>query len=140
MFALLSKAGNLHLPVDITCNLFDILVLPILLYGCEVWGIENCDQVEIFYRNFLRRLLKVNKLTPNCMLYGELGKYKIKSIISKRMINFWSRLVTGKQSKFSFRLYSLVKSMDDSVTDFSSKWISKIKETLNLCGFSFIWR
>lgn len=140
MFALLSKAAKLMLPFDITCDLFDKLVLPILLYGCEVWGIENIDYIEIFYKQFLRRLLKVNKFTANCMLYGEVGKYKLHNTVAKRMINFWSRLVTGKQTKFSFRLYSLIKSMDESLnTNYSSEWTNKIRYTLNHCGFSNIW-
>ena len=76
MFALLTKATKMHLPTDITLNLFDSLVLPILLYGCEVWGVEKCEQIEVFYRKFLKRLLKLHKFTPNCMVYGETGKSK----------------------------------------------------------------
>lgn len=34
MFCLLTKASKLFLPIDITCDLFDRLVLPILIYGC----------------------------------------------------------------------------------------------------------
>ena len=58
MFALLSKAANLHLPIDVTCDLFDKIVLPILVYGSEIWGLENVNQIEIFYRKFLKKLLK----------------------------------------------------------------------------------
>ena len=36
MFLLLRKCRQLQLPVDIQLELFDILVKPILLYGCEV--------------------------------------------------------------------------------------------------------
>ena len=140
MFALLTKAAKLHLPIDITCDLFDKLVLPILLYGCEVWGFEKLDHIEIFYRNFLRRVLKVNKLTVNCMLYGEVGKYKLANVIYKRMVNFWSRIITGKESKYSFRLFNLIKCMHDSnSSSYTSKWIIKTKEIIDLCGFSNIW-
>ena len=140
MFALISKAAKLHLSIDITCDLFDKIVLPILLYGCEVWGFENLKHIEIFYRNFLRRILKVNKLTVNCMLYGEVGKYKIASIIKSRTINFWSRLVTGKQDKYAFRLYSLLLSLHTSdENSFSSRWINNTINIFNACGFSNIW-
>ena len=71
MFALLSKAAKLHLPIDVTCDLFDKIVLPILLYGSEIWGLENVNQIEIFYRKFLKKLLKISKSTPNCIVYGE---------------------------------------------------------------------
>ena len=36
MYALLDKVYKLCLPVDISLELFDQLVLPVLLYGCEV--------------------------------------------------------------------------------------------------------
>ena len=37
MFGLRKKCRNLMLPLDIQTELFDRLVVPILLYGCEVW-------------------------------------------------------------------------------------------------------
>ena len=58
IYALLSKAAKLHLPIDVICDLFDKIVLPILLYGGEIWGFENVTQVEIFYRKFLKKFLK----------------------------------------------------------------------------------
>ena len=39
MFALLSKGRRLKLPIDIMLDLFDKTVVPVLLYGCEVWGL-----------------------------------------------------------------------------------------------------
>ena len=42
MFALLRKSRKLQLPVDIQLQLFDSMVVPILLYGSEViTGFEN---------------------------------------------------------------------------------------------------
>jgi hypothetical protein len=138
MFALLTKATNLHLPIDITLSLFDSLVLPILLYGCEIWGFENCDQIEVFYRKFLKRILNLNKYTPNCIVYGEVGKMSLKSIIHTRMATFWCRIVTGKQTKLSFILYSLTKSFNDDISNtFKSSWISKIKEILSHSGLGY---
>ena len=69
MFSMLVKARQLSLPIDIKCDLFDKIVLPVLLYGCEIWGHRSIDKLEIFYRNFL---LKLNKSTPSGMVYGEL--------------------------------------------------------------------
>jgi len=41
MFALLSKGRMHQLPTDVMLELFDKTVLPIMLYGCEVWGFGN---------------------------------------------------------------------------------------------------
>ena len=46
LYSLLSKAGTLQLPVDIQIELFEKLVKPIRLYGCEVWGFGNVDVIE----------------------------------------------------------------------------------------------
>ena len=41
MFALLRRNRQLNLPLDIQLEIFDSLVLPILTYGREVWGIKH---------------------------------------------------------------------------------------------------
>ena len=46
MFSVLRKSRKLHLPVDLQLQLFDSMVMPILLYGSEVTGFENTDILE----------------------------------------------------------------------------------------------
>ncbi len=38
MFSLLSKCNVLELPLDLQFELFDKMIVPVLRYGCEVWG------------------------------------------------------------------------------------------------------
>ena len=42
----MKKIRNLDLPIDIIIDLFNKTVKPILLYGCELWGISNIDILE----------------------------------------------------------------------------------------------
>ena len=74
MFSLISKARKLNLPIDIQLELFDQLVRPILLYGCEVWAFGDISYVEKFYLKFCIQLLRLRTSTANCMIYGELRK------------------------------------------------------------------
>ena len=46
-YALLSKIRKLRLPVDLSLDLFDQLVFPVLTYGCEVWGCSNIGQIVV---------------------------------------------------------------------------------------------
>ena len=46
MFALLAKCRKFNLPIDLQFELFDKSVLPILLYGSEIWGYENTSLIE----------------------------------------------------------------------------------------------
>ena len=83
MFNLSVNARKLSLPVDGQCELFDLLVSPILTYGCEVWGFCNLSAIELFHRKYLKYLLKLNKSTSNCMVYGETGRVKLEVIVKK---------------------------------------------------------
>ena len=56
------------------------MVLPLLLYGCEVWGYENVDIFNSVQIHFLRHVIPVTKTTAICMLCGELGRMPIELI------------------------------------------------------------
>lgn len=84
MFALTTKARRLHLPVDIQCELFDKMVTPILLYGSEYWGFNCINQIEIFVRKFLKNVLHLPKATPNCIVYGETGRFPLQLAVEKK--------------------------------------------------------
>ena len=61
LFGLKLKKEKYDLPFDIMLDLFDKMILPILLYGCETWGYEALEKIEVFYRKFLKEILKLNK-------------------------------------------------------------------------------
>ena len=138
MFNLICKAKKLCLPLDIQCALFDQLVVPILLYGSEIWGFCNLDSIEMFHKKFLKSILKLNRGTANCMVYGELGRFSLISTVEKRLINFWARISQGKKSKLSYLIYSLLRQLHDC-GDFKSMWINKVKSVLDKCGMSNLW-
>ena len=124
MYALISKSRKLqNLPIDIQLHLFDSLVVPILLYGCEIWGFENNSMIEKLHLKYCKTILHVKKSTPSCMVYGELGRFPLDIRIKCRLITFWSRLVS---SDLCFRtsciLYNLMYSLyvKDS---FHSNWL-----------------
>ena len=71
--------------------MFDSMVLPLLLYGCEIWGYENVDIFNSVQINF-------KKATPIFMLYGELGRTSIELTIYRKMLCYWARIISGKQS------------------------------------------
>ena len=65
MFALLNKCNTLDSPIDVQLDLFDKTILPIMIYGCEVWGYENVKILELIQLRFCKYILKVKKSTPN---------------------------------------------------------------------------
>jgi hypothetical protein len=72
------KLGRLY-NLSIKCQLdfFDQMVKPVLLYGCEIWGMGNNDILERVHLTFCKSLLNLRTSTPSCKVYGELGRYLI---------------------------------------------------------------
>ena len=138
LYTLIAKARKLNLPIDIQCHLFDTCIVPILLYGSEVWGFADITQVERVQTFFCKYILKLHKGTANCITLGELGRYKLDLFIKQRMLNFWARLVTGKTSKIAYRMYNIIKSENDNGS-FSSKWLKCIKGSLENMGLGYVW-
>ena len=91
LFVLTEKAMMLHLPADIVLELFETCVVPVLLYGAEIWSWENPRDIEIFHCNFLQSLLKTFKFTPNCILYAKLVPITCQQrLIYKWYISGWN--------------------------------------------------
>ena len=94
------KIRKLGLPVDIQLKLFDTMIAPILLYGSEVWGYENCEVIEAYHFRFCKMMLHLKPSTPKVMVYGELGRFPMLIFIQARMINFWTKVVCSKKTSY----------------------------------------
>ena len=138
MFSVIKKARSLQLPLDVQLHLFHSTVMPIALYGCEVWGYEDCGMVERLHLKFCKYILRVKSSTPNFMVYGELGEFPTSISIKTRMVNFWLRLLNDKNSKYSKIVYHMLLSMVHNNVG-KSAWITYIRHILSENGFNNVW-
>jgi hypothetical protein len=71
-------------------------------------------------------------------LYGELGSYPMSVYIKLCMVNYWSKLKNGKDSKLSLILYKYmyIKNLNGQ---YQSSWFDSVKGILENCCFSNIW-
>ena len=137
--SLKTKRNKFRLPLDLYLDLFDKTIMPILLYGCEVWGHEKTEMLDIFYKKFIKNALHLHKYTTDCMVYGETGTKPISVHIQQRLLIFWHRLATEGQNKLSNILYNLQRNIYPNENNYTSPWLDKIKYLLNECGLSYIW-
>ena len=70
--AIFGKCGDM--PVSLGLELFDKLVVPMLLYGSDIWGYEYRYSMEIVQRKYCKMLLGVSSSTQNDVVLGELGR------------------------------------------------------------------
>ena len=105
------------------------MTAPILLYGSEIWGYENCDLIESFHFKYCKRLLHLKASTPKAMVYGELGRYPMQIFIKSRMISFWAKILCGKKDKLAVTLYRIIHQLDFN-GEYHSQWLNSIRTTL----------
>jgi len=138
MFELLKKGRSLLLDIDVMLKLFDSTVLPILLYGSEVWGYSNLDMVEKLHLKFCKILLGVKKSTANVMVYGELGRLPLTVNVKSRILNYWFHIVSTANVKLSCIMYKLMYNMHIR-NQIEFKWVKFVEENLHHLGLSNIW-
>ena len=141
MFALLRKQNELGLDISTMFFLFDTCVLPIALYGCEVWGFDNLSAIEKLHLKFCKIILKLKSSTSNAMIYGETGRLPIKCTVLQRMVCFWYNLCTCKSIKLSSFVYGVVYfnfCLNSNVDECS--WLRCIYSVLCCNGLNNIWQ
>ena len=70
------------------------------------------------------------------MLYGELGRYSISSIIKKRIVGFLYNLI-NKKIKLSSILYKFIFN-HANVHNFEYKWLANVKSIFEATGLNSI--
>jgi hypothetical protein len=138
LYCLISKVRKIQLPLDIQSHLLDTCILPILLYGSEVWGFSDIKHVEVFHNQICKKLLCICKTTANCVALGELGRQNMEYHINQRILNFWARIASGKESKISTVLYRAFRSTYNTGLH-KPKWLIHTHQLLNKLGLGFMW-
>ena len=119
-------------------KLFDALIRPILLYGCEIWGPHIAQPGNIickFVNKFYRILLGVPNRASTVGVHMELGRYPIAASIYKTMLKYWIRLVTLPRSRLVSHCYWA------SLTEANSTdpWLLTIKNIIYSTGYNHVW-
>lgn len=138
MYSLLQKCRKHNMSIECQLDMFDKAILPILLYGSEIWGFEKFDILERVHLKFCKIILNLKQTTPASIVYGELGRYPISVSIKLRMVKFWCRLVNGDDNKISSILYKLLF-INFNNYGFESRWLTFIKTIFDDCGLTNVW-
>ena len=140
MFLLMKKTRKLSLPIDLVIDLFDNTVLPVLTYGCEVWGFHCLDLIDRLQLRFYKSILKLRASTPTFMVYGEVGKYPVELHIKLRMLLFWQKLVSEEnRNNLSSVIYRVLFTLHKNNL-IECNYISCIEQILIEIGLPYLWR
>ena len=126
-------------------NLFDKVIKPIVLYSCEVWGMEEKipnnvinlhTSCELFHIKCCKNILGVSKKTTNIATLAELGRYPLYIDIHKKMIKYFLRFETLEKGRLLYESY--IEQINEQLNN-QKNWLSQIKDILNQNGFTFVF-
>ena len=152
-FALQRDFLSSHPNIKTSLHVFEHTIIPILLYGCEVWGSFNtftarfrnstppldhiyskhfCEKLHIKFSKFI---LGVQKKCTNFAVLSELGRFPLCFNITKHMLSYWYRL-DNLETSFPILKAAYMNSKNLHATKQQS-WYGSINYILNtslLCG------
>ena len=128
------KIRLFNLPFSCQFDLFDKVVIPVLIYGWEIWGYENL-QVERIHLKFLKHILQLKRLTPTFMIYCETGRFPMNVNVYSRMISYWVKLSSGCDNKIVNVLYIFVIQFLNATV--KNPWFECIQKFLDIFGVFF---
>ena len=125
------------LSLDNSCSilekLFDTLVVPVILYGSEVWGAvkiyRDSEPYESLHLKFVKEILGVHSKTTNVACLKEINRTPLHLKVQLNILKFLIHILNSTDSLVSI-VYNNIKN--------SSIWASNVKNMLNKLGFSHL--
>ncbi len=111
LHAIRTKLFKIDIPIRIWTKIFDSVILPIALYGSEIWGpTSNYSHkdwhkhpLEALHVEFCRSILHVHRNTPNNACRAELGRLPLNLVIKQRVLKFWIHLNSSSEDSLHFK-------------------------------------
>ena len=135
IFRNLKILGNI--PYQSFFKIFDAKVLPILLYGSEVWGLQHFDTIEKIHLYVCKKYLGVKINTSSLMVFGECGRFLLYIYSNIKVIKYWLRLFDMPAYRLPKKCYNMMIEYDKNG---KRNWVTGVRELLFKSGFGHIWQ
>ena len=154
IFALKNKIKLSKLPIKLAIKLFRSQIVPILLYGSEVWGpYMNFDYAtwektvtERVQTQFLKRVLGCNFQTSNYMTWSDTGCRPLITLIIKRYISYF-KCVKERRSSLCYDAFvfeaensespNFCKFVENFSLDVENLTLKSKEEVHKICAYSY---
>jgi Reverse transcriptase (RNA-dependent DNA polymerase) len=130
--------------VWLVLSLFKAVVMPSLMYGCEVWGTcllsggvhGDTDVLSRMRLAFFRSLLGVRNSTSSIAMLRELGEYPLLMLVVRQLVKFWNKVMSEmpRDSLISIALLSSQRRAASSPVQVT--WFSQLHTFLSSIGCS----
>ena len=127
----LKPAGKLS--AGIMLHMFDSMIRPIMLYGSDVWGINNArtKDLDTLFLCFAKHCLGVKKSTCNMMIYGDSGRLPLSLQCINNVLKYYHRLMHMPKQKLARRVFDELNSLHEQ--GFTT-WVTKANHLVHKHG------
>ena len=133
-FLLEKRLHSFNFDISTKANLYQRFVQPVLLIGSELWGLEDCKDVDRVPLGFYKKQLHLKPSTSTDMLLTELGIPPLEHFRKCRAIGYWATLVdTSTPERLAKKAYQTV------ITSGGNSWTRAIKKSLEELGLGIFW-
>ena len=125
------------LPLKSAQKIFDAAIVPILTYGCEVWGMfikmdfEKWDKTatEKVHLRFCKAFLGLNRKASNHAARAELGRFPLQIVIVKHILNYIIYLNSKDNNSIVKQMFLMSQ---ESVFDCPNSYSGKLRNLFAL--------
>ena len=128
------KCGGL--PVKAAFEIFDKTIIPIMMYGSEIWGYTQYKALEDVHIQFCKKVLGLPKHASNKAALGECGRHPVVIFNYKRCINYWLKILEMPSTRYVKNCYLMLKKLDERG---KTTWASSVRALLYKYGFGIVW-
>ncbi|MEW8542874.1 MAG: reverse transcriptase family protein, partial [Candidatus Thiodiazotropha sp.] len=94
-----------QMPKNVFFTLFDRKIVPVLLYGSEIWGFSKRESTELVHRYACKRYMCVSLHSSNAAVLGDCGRFPLWIEAAKRCIKYWLRILCMDDSRYVRKCY-----------------------------------
>jgi len=111
----------------------------VTLYGTEVWAFGSLEQIDRVFCVFIKKLFGLSRYTAHYAIRLEFNYYLLKRQVMKRMLTYWCKILDMSDHRYPRKCYEMLYNSEELGITYRKNWLTWVKDTLNLCGFSFVW-
>ena len=130
----LTQFGNVYLSVIF--KIFDTKILPVLLYGSEIWFRHPSMAVEKVHNQFCKSVLRLPIYATNVFARRELVRYKLEVFKYLKAIKYWLRVLSLSGCRIPKLCYKMQRRW---VVNDTECWLFHIRNLLFSSGFGEAW-
>ena len=128
------RLGRVH--SEVFFKIYDAQILPLLMYGSEIWGYQRFDAIEKAHLFACKILLNVGFQTPNAMVLGDLARFPIFILTAVRCIKFWLRILRLPEERLTKKAYNMLIHLQENG---KKTWTFHVMQLICTNGFGEVW-